>query len=183
MTLRNPPLDPNKAVLVIKRMLDRYHPRRAAICGGFAMLAYGGDRHTRDIDVIANDLPADQDGAAGPLTFGGRTYSVSGVVVDWIVRDDDKRDVYQEALNDIRHLSPWKGAPRLPFISPEWLAITKLLSGRPKDLQDLDTLIRSPHFKRNVLRAHARRIYGSHAYLLLDDFEQLFLEADLMPKR
>ena len=108
-----------------------------ALAGGIALHLYGFTRATKDVDVIASAvLPL---ASRQKLTFGGESYEteVGGrrVTVDWIVRDDFFRELYENALADAIELAGWR------LISPDWLAILKYAAGRPKDMLDLRWLL------------------------------------------
>src|SRR6185295_2544800 len=72
-----------------------------ALCGGLAMHVYGFTRATVDVDFIAAArLPLH---SARELEMGGDAYNIRSdeqkeIEVDWIVRDDDKKEVYEAAL-------------------------------------------------------------------------------------
>ena len=107
----------------------------SALVGGVAMYLYGSDRLTKDIDFIANQrLPLE---ATRFLSFGGERYAVKigekTIDVDWIVRRDNYKDFYKQALADAVTLSNG-----IRIISAEWLTILKYIAGRGKD--DLDAI-------------------------------------------
>ena len=103
-----------------------------ALAGGLAVILYGSDRLTKDVDVIAaKRLPLE---SRSVLVQGGERYEVAAakrtVAVDWITRSDEARRFYQEALNDAVLMGD------LPILTPEWLVILKYLAGRFKDQED-----------------------------------------------
>lgn len=154
---------------------------KCALCGGLAMHLFGFTRATLDVDFIAAArLPLH---AKRNLEMGGEAYQMQSqqrdVEVDWIVRDDDKQEVYDAALAS--SVFTEKG---LPIITPEWMAILKYLAGRGKDQIDLMWLLREEGLvDRELVRQHIRELYGRHAYWPLMDMENLFLEADVMRAR
>src|SRR5437016_3825916 len=94
-----------------------------ALCGGLAMHVYGFTRATVDVDFIAAGklpLPATRE-----LEMGGEAYTVQsdrekGIEVDWIIRADDKKEVYEAALGGATSTEDG-----LPIITPEWMVILK----------------------------------------------------------
>jgi hypothetical protein len=103
-----------------------------ALAGGLAVILYGSDRLTKDVDIIAaKTLPLKNKGL---LIQGGERYEIKTakktVAVDWITRSDEARRFYQEALKDAVLMGD------LPILTPEWLVILKYLAGRFKDQED-----------------------------------------------
>src|SRR5205085_6842164 len=105
-----------------------------AIVGGVAVLLYGGDRLTKDIDIIASKLLPEEFPVAGKLRQGGQRYRVSTksrvTNVDWIIRADGFKRMFQEALLEAVQV---RG---VPVLTPEWLVILKFIAGRFKDQED-----------------------------------------------
>lgn len=103
-----------------------------ALAGGLAVILYGSDRLTKDVDIIASDkLPLKSEGI---LVQGGERYIVQTakrvVAVDWITRNDEAKRFYQEALKDAVMIED------VPILTPEWLVILKYIAGRFKDQED-----------------------------------------------
>lgn len=106
-----------------------------ALIGGLAMNIYGSDRLTKDIDIISTRrLPISPDKIAGPLRQGGERYVIKTsrrfANVDWIIRNDGFKKMFQEALAESVKMSG------TPVITPEWLVILKFIAGRFKDQED-----------------------------------------------
>ncbi len=149
-----------------------------ALAGGIAMHLYGFTRATTDVDLIASDmldLDADHD-----LSFGGESYRIQvgsrPIKVDWIVRDDDLKDVYDGALADAQMTDVG-----LPVVTPEWMVIIKKLADRGKDYLDLLWLLRREGLvDRGKVEELLRALYGRGAYWPIRDMESLYLEADLL---
>ena len=146
------------------------------------MHVYGFTRATVDVDFIAAArLPLR---AARDLEMGGEAYNVQSaeqkeIEVDWIVRDDDKKEVYEAALAGA--VSTEKG---LPIITPEWMVILKYLAGRGKDQIDLMWLLREEGLvDRELVKQHISSLFGRYAFWPLADMDNLFLEADVMKAR
>ena len=152
-----------------------------ALCGGLAMHVYGFTRATVGVDFIAAErLPLP---AAKKLEMGGEAYKIrSGeheIEVDWIVRDDDKKEVYEAALAGATLTDEG-----LPVVTPEWMVILKYLAGRGKDQIDLLWLLREPGLvDRDLVKQHVSILFGRHAFWPLADMDNLFLEADVMRAR
>jgi hypothetical protein len=179
-TPAHPPLDPRLGIELARAAIAQAqeHGARAALAGGLAMMTYGSDRLTADIDIVTDD-PLLRPGKPGKsLTFGGRSYTKDGATIDVILRTDDKKDVYDAALGDITMRAPWKGAPKIATLTAEWLALMKFLAKRNKDIMDLQYLVRRKIVDRKLLLKHCQAIYGKHAYLIIDELQQEFTLAD-----
>jgi hypothetical protein len=155
---------------------------KCALCGGLAMHVYGFTRATVDVDFIAAaklTLPATRE-----LEMGGEAYTVQSgseqeIEVDWIIRADDKKEVYEAALAGAT--STEYG---LPIITPEWMVILKYLAGRGKDQIDLLWLLREEGLvDRELVKQHISSLFGRYAFWPLADMDNLFLEADVMKAR
>lgn len=106
---------------------------RSAIVGGLAMMLYGSDRLTRDVDLVTSRLPAVR---GRHFDFGGVRMCVGTVPVDVIVRTDHYAKLYRAAL---RHAQIVRD---LPVVTPAYLAAMKMAAARAKDAEDLKVLIR-----------------------------------------
>lgn len=153
-----------------------------ALCGGLAMHVYGFTRATVDVDFIAAErlpLPVSKQ-----LQMGGETYQMQAggekkIEIDWIIRDDDKREVYKAALAGATSTEDG-----IPIITPEWMVILKYLAGRGKDQIDLLWLLREEGLvDRALVKQHISDLFGRYAYWPLADMDNLFLEADVMKAR
>lgn len=103
-----------------------------ALAGGLAVILYGSDRLTKDVDIIASKkLPLKSEGI---LVQGGERYTVKTskkvVAVDWITRKDEAKKFYEQALKDAVMIQD------TPILTPEWLVILKYIAGRFKDQED-----------------------------------------------
>lgn len=155
---------------------------KCALCGGLAMHVYGFTRATANVDFIATarlPLPATKE-----LEMGGEAYDVRSdeekeIEVDWIVRADDKKEVYEAALAGATSTEDG-----LPIITPEWMVILKYLAGRGKDQIDLMWLLREEGLvDRELVKQHISSLFGRYAFWPLADVDNLFLEADVMKAR
>jgi uncharacterized protein DUF2442 len=153
-----------------------------ALCGGLAMHVYGFTRATANVDFIAAGkmpLPATRE-----LEMGGEASTVQSsgekeIEVDWTIRADDKKEVYEAALAGATSTEDG-----LPIITPEWMVILKYLAGRGKDQIDLLWLLREEGLvDRELAKQHISSLFGRHAFWPLADMDNLFLEADVMKAR
>ena len=152
-----------------------------ALCGGLAMHVYGFTRATVDVDFIAAErlpLPASK-----KLQMGGEAYQLQSgekdIKVDWIIRDDDRKEVYEAALAGATSTEDG-----LPIITTEWMVILKYLAGRGKDQIDLLWLLREEGLvDRELVKQHINSLFGRYAFWPLADMDNLFLEADVMKAR
>ncbi len=148
-----------------------------ALAGGIAMHLYGSPRLTKDVDVISlKRLPLE---AVRPIGFGGDSYEVAvgkkKIHVDWIVREDNYRQYYIQALNDAAKLKDG-----LKIITPEWLAILKYIAGREKDLDDIVFLLKKNGYvkreriKENIIKTKNEDVW----FAMLPNWQRLFDLAD-----
>lgn len=129
------------------------------LVGGVAMQHYGSDRFTADLDFAASEempgLPREE-----PLSFGGyQSHTPSGVPVDWILRDDDYRVVFEEALHHPRRVPDLA----VPIVSPEYLVAMKLVARRRKDELDLETLLGLGVVDTEKALRLVKRLLGAYA--------------------
>jgi hypothetical protein len=136
-----------------------------ALIGGLAMVFYGSDRLTKDVDVIAlKRLSASKWQVVGPLQQGGERYQVSTtrqtVTVDWIVRRDEARRYFQTALAEATVIDG------VPIVTPEWLVIMKHIAGRSKDQDDALFLLREKDLvNRKRIKENIVKVAGREAWV------------------
>lgn len=136
-----------------------------ALAGGLAMHLYGSQRLTKDVDIIASDhlslTPKRR------LSFGGGSYALQigkyEIPIDWIVRSDGYQKYYRAALKD---------AIRLPnglrVVTPEWLAILKIIAGRQKDFDDVVFLLKQQKLvNRPTVKQKMVETAGEDAWLIM----------------
>ncbi len=137
-----------------------------AVCGGIAMAIYGSPRLTKDVDIIASKrLPLEKDRIIGHLKQGGEHFIVETetrkVPIDWILRNDDFKIFYLEALKDAVIVD------KIPILTPEWLVILKFIAGRFKDQEDAVYLLREKDLvNRDKIRELITKVFGANAWLL-----------------
>jgi len=176
-------IDPQAALQAARELVSRAlsEGRKAAVAGGLAMQVFGFTRATKDVDVVASSeltlTPKRQ------LEFGGQIYSVRigdvEIEVDWIVRTDDKKPVYDAALDDAEMTEYG-----FPIITPEWMVILKYLAGRGKDHIDLTWLLQQPGLvSREKVLSLIESLMGPMAFWAKQDMESVFMEADFRKQR
>ncbi len=150
-----------------------------ALVGGLAMHLYGSDRLTKDVDVIADkllNLPSGN--ILGHLKQGGVRYLIetaeTKVMVDWILRRDEAKKYYDQALKDAVRLEG------IPIISPEWLVILKYIAGRFKDQEDAIFLLsRKNLVNRGKIKELIINIAGREGWILAKaGYQRMFDLAD-----
>jgi len=148
-----------------------------ALAGGVAMHLYGSPRLTKDVDVISMKRLSLE--SIRPIGFGGESYEVSvgkkKIHVDWIVREDNYRQYYAQALRDATTL---KNGLRL--ITTEWLAILKYIAGREKDLDDVVFLLRkNGYVRRDVIKQNVIKTKNEDVWFaMLPNWQRLYDLAD-----
>jgi hypothetical protein len=147
-----------------------------ALVGGLAMAIYGSDRTTKDIDIIADKtLPLEK---VGDLLQGGERYLIKTnkkeVVVDWIIRKDEFKKLFAEALKESVKIND------VPILTPEWLVILKFIAGRFKDQEDAVFLLsRKNLVNRNIIKEKIVNLFGKAAWgLAKHGYQRLFDLAD-----
>lgn len=148
-----------------------------ALVGGIAMHLYGSPRLTKDVDVISlKRLPLK---SVRPIGFGGESYEVAvgkkKIHVDWIVREDNYRTYYVQALRDATLLKN-----NLKIITPEWLVILRYIAGREKDLDDIVFLLRqNGYVKRDLIKQNIIKTKNEDVWFaMLPNWLRLFDLAD-----
>lgn len=150
---------------------------RWALVGGLAMHLYGSDRLTKDVDIIAEKL-LNISKILGHLKQGGVRYEIAAsdnkVSVDWIIRNDEAKKYYEQALKDAVLLEG------IPIISPEWLVILKYIAGRFKDQEDAVFLLsRKGFINRSKIKDLIIKISGREGWVLAKaGYLRLFALAD-----
>jgi hypothetical protein len=132
-----------------------------ALVGGLAMAVYGSDRNTKDVDIIADKLLPLKN--KGLLRQGGERYLIKTqkkeVAVDWIIRNDEFKKLFQVALNEAVKIND------VPILTPEWLVILKFIAGRFKDQEDAVYLLsRKELVNRSLIKSHIVRVVGATAW-------------------
>ena len=163
MTIQLDLLDQESATEAIKIVAEAAHANNIewALVGGLAMALYGSDRTTKDIDIIADKLlPLENQGL---LRQGGERYLVKtnkkAVAVDWIVRKDEFKKLFQVALAEAVKIND------VPILTPEWLVVLKFIAGRFKDQEDAVFLLsRKDLVDRNLIKEKIINLLGRAAW-------------------
>src|SRR5262245_43320141 len=113
-----------------------------ALAGEIAVIVYGSDRLTKDVDNVASrPMPANFT-VTGKIRQGGERYEIATkkrvTNVDWIIRNDGFKGMFQEALSEAVKIGG------MPVLTPEWLVILKFIAGRFKDQEDAVFLLSRP---------------------------------------
>lgn len=140
--IRMPSSDELKRVACLAQVVGDREGLPVAVAGGLAMVLYGSPRLTKDVDVVSVRVPSPSGELTRkePLSFGGVTFGTPmGIDLDWIVRADDYRALYEEA---VEASSP--GSDGFRVVPPEYLASMKFATLRPKDYEDLMYLLGRP---------------------------------------
>ena len=160
VTSRHRFLDPARIEAALTEAADVAKKGRVkvALAGGVALQLYGSDRFTADLDLVADRYPSDIK-RRDVLTFGGVRTALSGVPVDFIVRDDQYADLYDEAIERAQRVA---GVP-VPVVTLPYLAAMKMAAGRGKDEQDLHFILSRPGVSYRAIREVIARHLGPYA--------------------
>jgi hypothetical protein len=150
--------------------------------GAQAVILYGVPRATADVDVTvdcdAKGLVAAMLDAGFRLRvpdveqFVARTrvlpfiHARTGLPVDTVLAGPGLEETFLDGARRVR-----VGRATVPVIAPEHLVVTKILAGRPKDLEDVRGLLRTPEL--DLDRRAVRE--------LLTAIESALGQADLLP--
>lgn len=125
-----------------------------ALLGGYAMALYGSDRLTADLDFAAS-APLSGFRPEKALGFGGYSSRLpNGTPVDIILRDDEYRGLYEEAIERAECIEG------LPVVSVPYLMAMKMASGRGKDEVDLRWLMAT--YDEPEILDEARKVIRRH---------------------
>jgi len=165
---------------VLRRFGDRWY-----VFGAQAAIVWGRPRLTGDVDVtvfLEPDAPKDFVAAMAEVGFLLRVTDVDRFVertrvLPFLHRETSLAlDVVlggpgpeEEFARHTRHVD--LGGVSVPVLAPEELVVTKILAGRPKDLEDV----------RGVLVAQAEAFDVERTRELLQMLEAALDQADLLP--
>jgi predicted nucleotidyltransferase len=160
------------------------------IVGGQAVLLYGEPRLTRDIDITLGMTLEKLEVVVGlikgigleplvdPDTFTRKTMVLpcqdptTDIRVDFIFSFSPYE---QQALERVRTVE--MGNALLRFASPEDLIIHKIVAGRPRDLEDVKTvLIKNPEVDINYIRHWLRKLASALKEPFLRRFNKVLKE-------
>ncbi len=153
----------SQTIEIISKLADE-HDTEWALVGGLALLLYGSDRLTKDIDIIANKcLPVPESQIVGKLKQGGERFETKTdkktVSVDWIIRNDVFKQMFAQALKEAVKIND------VPVLTPEWLVILKFIAGRFKDQEDAVFLLsRKGLVDRKLIKENVVKTAGEIAW-------------------
>lgn len=128
------------AMLRVVRLWSDSHGAVALLVGGVAMQAFGSPRLTKDVDFVVPFVPDLGLTRLGPINFGGEAFiAPDGGKVDFVVRNDEYKELYDHALEN-----PSMTSDGIQIVSPEHLATMKLAAREPKHILDLQWLLNQP---------------------------------------
>ena len=156
------------------------------VIGGQAVLVHGEPRLTRDIDVtlgVSLDRLSDVVAAAAaaglkplvdPEPFARETMVVpcadaaSGVRVDLVLSDSAWERAAVGRARDVRI-----GGTDVRFVTPEDLIVQKVVAGRPRDLEDVRSVVaRHPQLDRKTIEATLREFEAALEQPLLERWRE-----------
>jgi hypothetical protein len=124
------------------------------IVGALAVAVWGRPRATADVDVTLQADAGQLEALAGRVERAG--FAVDHEWLDWqpLLRDRQRRltapgaivdlmrprDAHEEAALGRRHQVAFEGR-RLPFVAPDDLVLMKLKAGRPRDFEDVASVL------------------------------------------
>jgi len=160
------------------------------IIGGQAVLIYGEPRLTRDVDITLGITPDELERLLrvveqlhlrvlvdDPHTFAQQTWvlptldEASGLRVDYIF---SWTPYEQEALARARPVLI-EGYP-VRFAAPEDVVIHKILAGRPRDLEDVRTILRKQPLDIALIRRWLSALSETIDHDIIGSFDQLYKE-------
>ncbi|MBI5584641.1 MAG: nucleotidyltransferase [Deltaproteobacteria bacterium] len=174
------------------RLAESLHRRGLPymIIGGQAVLLYGEPRLTRDIDItLGVDVDRFEEVASlthelglvplppDPLKFSRETMvlptqeKTTGIRVDFIFSYSSYES---QAIQRARQIL--MGQQKVSFASPEDVVVHKIIAGRPRDLEDIRTiLLKYPPMDSRYIRQWLRELSSA---LDGEDFEKIYSELE-----
>ncbi len=123
---------------IARRSLPR--PVRLVVVGGVYMLYFLHNRtSTHDVDIIPLDFPDSMQPNRDTKTFRA---AITAVAKTYRLKRDWMNDVVASFTPELGPLTLWRPYPNLHIYVPEaeYIFALKLLSGRPKDAEDIAAL-------------------------------------------
>lgn len=178
-----PDTAPARLLAAVRDVLDR-RGNRWYVFGAQAVVVWGRPRLTEDVDITVQLAPEDAAGfcaemdAAGfhlrvsdPETFIARArvlpflHQSTGLPLDIVLAGPGLEEQFLDRAVpvDIEGVS-------IPLISPEDLIVTKILAGRPKDIEDV----------RSVLADRSRNLNVTQIRAVLTRLEPALAQSDLL---
>ena len=136
----------HQAVRYVVKFLEA-HNIPFVIIGGLAVSVWGEPRATKDIDVKVflgdksgkrlRELVAQEfDGVKQPIPLIITARTPQGVPVDFLIAIPG----YEQQILSRARFVDWQGL-KLPFCSPEDLIIQKIVADRPRDWEDVESIL------------------------------------------
>lgn len=152
----------DRALELVKEVSER-EGIGSILIGGVAMQAYGSPRLTKNIDfAVDQPFPKPEILAyQGPINFGGESYRApDGARIDIILRNDEYRDLYMEAVEN-RAVTE----EGVPIATPEYLAAFEFAANDEKHRLDLKWLLKMGGLvdvqkAKNIVYRHVGQRYG-----------------------
>ncbi|MGC9358263.1 MAG: nucleotidyl transferase AbiEii/AbiGii toxin family protein, partial [Anaerolineae bacterium] len=158
------------------------------IIGGQAVLLYGEPRLTRDVDITLGTTPQRLGEVLGmveamelrllvddPADFVRQTWVLpaldeeSGLRVDFIF----SWTAYEQQAIHRAHTVDVAGSP-VQFAAPEDVIIHKALAGRPRDWEDVRSILRKQDMDRSYIHRWLQEFSTTVAKDLVTPFEELY---------
>lgn len=171
-------LNPKDITTAITEMETLAGSYRFVVGGGVAMQCYESQRFTRDVDFIMSASAPRPKGikVLKQLTFGGICgLTPRKIPVDVIMRTDDFKALYEHAIGKAK-----KCDDGFYIVTPEHLAIMKMVAGRKKDELDLNFLVTRKFFNTEKARKYAMRFLGAYG---AKEFDSIVAEAKWRQER
>lgn len=146
----------NELIRAVELLAEVFAARsiRYALVGGLATLLRGRPRFTQDVDVLLDVPQLALPGLLDELARRGFIFDATTVIREYVrehltamrygfVRIDWLKPVlplYAHTLADAYFVT-WTEGHRLRVAGPEGLILTKMVSFRPQDQQDIETLL------------------------------------------
>lgn len=165
-------IDPKDITTAIVEMETLAGSDRFVVAGGVAMQYYESQRFTRDVDFVMTERAAVPKGikVLKQLTFGGICgLTPRGIPIDIIMRNDDFASLYEDAIKKAE-----KCDNDFYVVTPEHLAIMKMVAGRKKDELDLNFLVTREFFNTKKARKYALEFLGAYG---AKEFDSIVAEA------
>lgn len=197
-----------KSAQTIKKQLDSFNPKTSAkkaieilqqakvanyaLIGGIALWVHlddeGNHRYTKDIDFA---VPLDAISQIEQyirqaqlnykqLQIGGIGIRDEGISLDFIDRRLEFRALFEEALQKVQETVEIDENLAIPVVSKEYLIAMKLVSGEPKDDQDVKMLLKHASVDYETTRAIVTSHLGPAVKNRLDAFAR---ELGILPPR
>ncbi|MDM8523744.1 nucleotidyl transferase AbiEii/AbiGii toxin family protein [Desulfococcaceae bacterium HSG8] len=184
--------DPNPSLKYALQLLNEANISKFSLIGKLAMWVHLEDesqhQYTKDVDfaILLNDISKLEEVVSKKcksfryLQIGGIGIREEGISIDFI---DRRLHGVQYLFSDAIANSSVKVTVdqyNIPVVSPEYLIAMKIVSGEPKDDNDLKMLLTLKNFSYEKTRAIVKKHLGPITAERLDVFAR---DAGILPKR